>query len=246
MFEYNPPAGLLQDRVILVTGAGDGLGRAAALSYAAHGATVVLLGKTVKKLENVYDEIENAGGPKPAIFPLDLEWAQEAEYGQLADSIEMEFGSLHGILHNAGILGLRTPIQSHTLEIWNQVIQINLNAAFAITRQLMPIMQRADDASIVFTSSGVGRKPRAYWGAYAVSKAALEALMQILHQELENTSSIRVNTLNPGPCATGMRRQAYPAEDPATLSRPEDLMNAYLYLMGPDSKGESGQQFNAQ
>ena len=246
MFEYQAPSDLLKDRILLVTGAGDGLGRAAAMSYAAHGATVVLLGRTVDKLEKVYDEIEQAGHPQPAIVPLDLETADDNGYLQLANGIENEFGKLDGVLHNAGILGARVPLQSYPQDTWNKVMQVNVNAAFAITRHLLPLMQQAEDASVIFTSSSVGREPRAYWGAYSISKAATEALMQVLHLELENTSKIRVNSINPGATATAMRRQAFPAENPDELARPEDLMNLYLYLMGRDSQDVSGQQFNAQ
>ncbi len=246
MFDYQAPPQLLQDRVILVTGAGDGIGRAAALSFAAHGASVILLGKSQTKLEQVYDEIEDAGCAQPAIMPLDLAKAGPADYERLAQGVSTEFGKLHGILHNAGVLGARTPLTAYPLHTWNEVLQVNLTAAFAITQALMEHLQRAEDASVVFTSSGVGRAPRAYWGAYAVSKAATEAVVQILHQELENTSRIRVNSINPGPTRTRMRVRAFPAENPETLPAPADLMPLYLYLMGPDSRSVSGQQFNAQ
>lgn len=246
MFEYQAPPQLLKDRVILVTGAGDGIGRAAALSYAAHGASVILLGKTLEKLEKVYDEIEDAGGAQPAIMPLDLARAEQGDFEQLAHGVTTEFGKLHGILHNASILGARAPLQAYPLDTWNEVLRVNLTASFAITRALMEHLQRAEDASLIFTSSGVGRAPRAFWGAYSVSKAATEALMQIFHQELEKTSRIRVNSINPGPTRTRMRNRAFPAENPESLPRPEDLMPLYLYLMGPDSREVNGQQFNAQ
>ncbi|MDT8397675.1 MAG: YciK family oxidoreductase [Pseudomonadales bacterium] len=246
MFDYQAPAHSLQDRIILITGAGAGIGRALAHACARQGATTILLGRTVANLEQVYDEIEAIGGPRPAIFPLDLETAQEQDYQQLLQGIENEFGVLHGLVHNAGILGPRVPLQVYPLDAWKQVMQINLNAAFALTRQLLPLLQTADNASVVFTSSGVGRKVRAFWGAYAVSKAATEALMQVFHQELEQTSAIRINTVNPGACATAMRKKAYPAENPATLPQPEDIMAVYLYLLGRDSLGESGQAFDAQ
>ncbi len=243
---YHPPEKCLQGRIILVTGAGSGIGRAAAISFASHGATVILLGRTVEKLVAVYDEIENAGSPTPAIYPLCLEGATEQDYQTLANTVEQEFGALHGLLHNAGLLGQRTTIANYQAQIWQQVMQVNLNAQFLLTKALLPIMKTTDDAAIVFTSSGVGRKGRPFWGAYAVSKFATEGLAQVLAGELEEVSHIRVNCLNPGATRTPMRAVAYPAEDPGTLLSPEDIMPAYLYLLGPDSQGISGQSFDAQ
>ena len=246
MFDYQAPDDLLKDRVILVTGAGDGIGRAAAKAFAAKGATLVLAGRTVSKLEAVYDEIEAAGGPQPAIFPLNLEGAASHDYESLAATLEEEFGRLDGLLNNAGILGVRTPIESYDPSIWAQVMQVNLNATFYLTQAMLPLLRQAEDASILFTSSSVGRQGRAYWGAYSVSKFATEGLMQILADELENTSRIRVNAINPGATRTNMRANAYPAENPATLATPEAIMPLYLYLMGPDSRGTHGQSLNAQ
>ncbi len=244
--DYQPHNDLLRDRVILVTGAGDGIGRAAAMSYAAHGATVVLLGKTIEKLEAVYDAIEAAGGPQPAIYPLHLGGAVMKDYNDLHDTLEKEFGRLDGLLHNAGLLGQRRDIAQTTVESWEEVLQVNVNAEFMMTKALLPLLEKSEDASLIFTSSSVGRKGRAFWGAYAVSKFATEGLMQVLADELENTSNVRVNSLNPGATNTSMRRSAYPAEDPGSNPEPEAIMATYLYLMGPDSKGVTGQQFDAQ
>ena len=246
MFEYEAPANLLKDKIILVTGAGSGIGRAASIAYARAGATVILLGKTVEKLESVYDEIEAAGAPQPAITPLDLETAGDPQYQELANGIHNEFGRLDGLLNNAGYMGPLMPFQTMTIEHWQKVLQINLTAGFALTKYCFPLMQESQNASVIFTSSTAGRKAFAYSGAYTVAKHGIETLMQVLFLELENTSSIRVNTVNPGPCATALRRSAYPAEDPATLPAPEDLMDIYLYLMGSDSLEENGKQFSAQ
>lgn len=243
---YKPTADLLRCRVILVTGAGDGIGRAAAISFAAHGATVILLGKTIAKLEAVYDEIENAGYPQPAIYALKLGGATAADYANLRETLEEEFGKLDGLLHNAGILGQRKSIQDTTVADWNEVLNVNLTSNFMLTQALLPLLQKSDDASIVFTSSGVGRKGRAYWGAYAVSKFGTEALAQILADELDTTTNIRVNCINPGATNTAMRRIAYPAENPAVNPFPEQIMPAYLYLLGPESKGTTGKSFDAQ
>jgi NAD(P)-dependent dehydrogenase (short-subunit alcohol dehydrogenase family) len=244
--DYKPAQNLLRDKVILVTGAGDGIGRAAAESYAAHGATVVLLGRTQAKLEAVYDAIEAAGGAQPALFPMDLASASETDYATLAEAMDSTFGRLDGVLHNASVLGERRPIASASWTAWAEVMQVNVNAQFLLSKALLPLLEQAPQASLIFTSSGVGRRGRSYWGAYAVSKFATEGLMQVLADELENTSRIRVNSLNPGATNTAMRRTAYPAETPTTNPSPAAIMPAYLYLMGDDSLGVTGQAFNAQ
>ncbi|WP_097460522.1 YciK family oxidoreductase [Mangrovitalea sediminis] len=247
MFDYQAPADLLKERVILVTGAGDGIGRAAALSFAGHGATVILLGRTISKLEKVYDDIEAAGGPQPAIVPLNLEGATAQDYASVADSIDENFGRLDGLLHNASIIGQRTPLAQFEPAVWQQVMQVNLTAPFLLTQAMIPLLRQSKDASVIFTSSSVGRKAKAYWGAYAVSKFGTEGLMQLTADELDEPSySIRANSVNPGATRTSMRAFAYPAENPSDNPAPEDIMPVYLYLMGPDSKGVTGQAFDAQ
>tara|TARA_R110002110_G_scaffold415561_2_gene650836 strand:+ start:37303 stop:38061 length:759 start_codon:yes stop_codon:yes gene_type:complete len=244
--QYHPQRNLLAGKTIVVTGAGDGIGRAASLSYAAHGATVILLGRTASKLEAVYDEIEQAGYPKPALVEMDLATVSEDNCATLVAGLAGEFSHIDGLLHNASLLGERRPIESSGYQAWTEVMQVNVNAQFLLTRHLLPLMQAAPAASIVFTSSGVGRKGRAYWGAYAVSKFATEGLMQVLADELESTSKVRVNSLNPGPTNTAMRRTAYPAETPTLNPAPEAIMLPYLFLMGDDSRGVTGKAFNAQ
>ena len=243
---YQASDKLLKGRTILVTGAGDGIGRSAAITFAAYGATVILAGKTTEKLESVYDEIENAGYPQAAIYPIHLGGAVMKDYREMHNTLEQEFGQLDGLLHNASILGDRKPIAQTDSEEWLEVMQINANATFMMTQALLPLLEKSADASIVFTSSSVGRKGRAYWGPYAVSKFAVEGLMQTLADELANTSNIRVNSLNPGATNTGMRQTAYPAEDPSVNPLPEDIMPLYLYLMGQDSQGVNGQALDAQ
>lgn len=244
--QFTATPSLLADKVILVTGAGDGIGRVAALSFAAHGATVVLMGRTGSKLEAVYDEIESAGHPQPAIFEVDMKTASQEDYAALADAIAGEFGRLDGLLHNASVLGERSPVANYKADLWQEVMHVNVNAQVMLTQSLLPMLEAAANASVVFTSSGVGRKGRAHWGAYAVSKFATEGLMQVLADELENISKVRVNSLNPGATRTRMRAAAYPGEDPNSLKTAEDIMPAYLYLMADDSIGISGQAFNAQ
>jgi len=246
MYDYSAPEDLLTNRTILVTGASDGIGKAAALSYAAHGATVILLGRGRKKLEAVYDEIEANGWPQPVIVSLNVETASPENYQELADMISEEFGQLDGLLHNAGVLGQRTPIANFSEKTWQQVMQVNVNAPFMLTKALLPILESADNASVIFTSSSVGRKGRAFWGAYAVSKAATENLMETLADELDGVSNIRTNCINPGATRTNMRMKAYPGENPDNLATPQDIMPLYLYLMGNDSLTISGQSIDAQ
>ena len=246
MFDYQPPKDLLAGRTILVTGAGDGIGRAASIAFANHGATVILLGRTTAKLEAVYDAIEEAGGNQPAIYPMNLEGATEHDYQELAKTLEKEFGSLEGLLHNAAQLRLLSRIDDYDIETWYQVMQVNLNAPFMLTQACLPLLRKADDASILFTSDHVGRKAKAYWGAYAVSKFGIEGLMQILAQETMDSTNIRVNSLAPGPTRTNLRTHAYPGEDPMTVKHPETLIPCYLWLMGADSIGTTGQALDVE
>ncbi len=240
---WSPDDKLLEDRIILVTGAGNGIGAAVSEQCAARGATVILLDKAVRNLEQVYDRIEASGGPQPAIYPLDLEGASEKDYFDLAATVEKEFGRLDGLLHNAAMLGALVPMAHFEAELWYRILQINLNAPYLLTRACLSLLLQSPDASIVFTSDHVGRQGKAYWGAYGVSKAAAENLMQILADELETNTTVRVNSVDPGPVATSMRVLAYPGENPAKLPKPEDVVSPFLYLLGPDSQGITGKQF---
>lgn len=231
----------LRDRTILITGAGDGIGRAVAMACARHGATVILSGKTQEKLENVYDQIMSEQLPEPVIHPMDLATANNDDYELLGRTISEQFGRLDGLLHNASVLGLLGPLQYFSPESLTKIMQVNVNAAFLMTRALLPALLKSEDARILFTSSSVGRAGRAYWGAYSVSKFATEGLMQVLADELAGTSSIRVNSINPGATRTGMRAAAYPAENPATLPTPESLTPAYTYLLSSSSRHLHGQ-----
>jgi NAD(P)-dependent dehydrogenase (short-subunit alcohol dehydrogenase family) len=242
---YKPAANVLQDRVILVTGASDGIGKAVAQAAAAHGATVLLHGRSVRKLEAVYDAIVAAKQPRPSIVPLDFEKAGPDEYEKLAAALEQEFGRLDALLHNAGMLGERAPIEHHDIPKWMRTMHVNVTAPFILTRYCLPVLKRSADPSIVFTSSGVVSRPRAYWGAYLASKWASEGLMRMLADELEQPK-IRVNSIDPGKVRTRMRLAAYPAEDPQTLPTPESIVAPYLFLLGPESRGVSGETFSCQ
>ncbi len=242
---YKPRPTLLRDRIVLVTGAGDGIGRSCAKAFAKHGATVILLGRTVRKLERVYDDINSTGGPQPAIYPMDLLGAKASDYHDLACRILREYGRIDGIVHNAALLGALMPIEHYDLKMWSEVIHVNLTAPMMLTQACLSLLRLSQDASVIFTSSGVGRQGRAYWGAYAVSKFATEGFMQVLADETDN-SAIRVNCINPGAVRTRMRASAYPAENPQSLISPDEVMNPYLYLMGPDSNAISGTSIDAQ
>lgn len=242
--EYTPRPALLDGRVILITGTTRGIGHALALGAARLGATVLLHGRNRRALEQLHDDVA-AVGPEPAIVQLDFERAQGSEYQHLTEQIESSYGRLDGLVHNASLLGDRSPIEHYDIGKWQRVMHVNVNAAFILTRCLLPLLKASEDASLVFTTSGVGNKGRAYWGAYSVSKFAIEGLTQILADELERTS-VRVNCVNPGATRTSMRAQAYPAEDPATVKPPEDALPPYLFLLGPDSKGVNGQRIEAR
>jgi len=246
MFDYSARPDLLKGRTILVTGAGRGIGAAAAKTYAAHGATVLLLGKTEANLSAVYDEIEAAGHPQPVVIPFNLETALAHQYDELAVMIENEFGHIDGVLHNASIVGPRTPLEQLSGDNFMRVMQVNVNAMFMLTSTLLPLLKLSADASVIFTSSSVGRKGRAYWGAYGVSKFATEGLMQTLADEVADITNVRANSINPGATRTDMRAHAYPGENPMNNPLPAEIMPVYLYLMGPDSQGVNGQAFDAQ
>ena len=243
---YSPPADLLRDRVILITGASDGIGKAVALAAAALGARVILHGRNVKRLEAVYDTIVAAHQPRPSMLPLDFEKAGPAEYDALVAATEKEFGRLDGLLHNAGMLGERAPIEHYDVAKWMRTMHVNTNVPFILTQRCLPLLRQSSDPSIIFTSSGVVPRPRAYWGAYLVSKWASDGLMRMLADELETRPAMRVNSVNPGKVRTNMRLQAYPAEDRATLPEPATIIAPYLFLLGPDSKGISGQTLDCQ
>jgi NAD(P)-dependent dehydrogenase (short-subunit alcohol dehydrogenase family) len=243
---YVYPDDLLRGRVILISGATAGIGRALAVHAAAHGAQVILHGRDVKKLEELYDEIEALeGAPCPAIAVMDLATADANAYRTLAESLTEEFGRLDGLVNNAGVLGERFSIEQYDAGMWQQVMHVNVTAAFALTQVCLPLLHQSDDASVIFTSSGVGRQGKPFWGAYAVSKFATEGLSQVLASEQEH-GSLRVNCINPGPVRTEMRRAAYPAEDRDVLKGPAEILPTYMYLLGPDSKGVTGKSLDAQ
>lgn len=245
-WRHQPDPDCLHDKVILVTGAGDGIGRAAAKTFACYGAHVVLLGRTRTKLEAVFDWIEDHTDTTPVIVPCDLRALTDASADALHDAIADGYGRLDGLLHNASTLGPKVPVALYPSTQWQEVMQVNAFAPFLLTRTLLPLMHAATAASVVMTSSTVGRHGRAYWGAYAVSKHALEGLMQVLADEHEHAGVVRVNSVNPGATRTAMRAAAYPAENPDTLPTAEAKVDILVYLMADLSKGVTGQALDAR
>lgn len=235
-----------KDRVILVTGAGQGLGRAAALALAAAGATVILSGRKMPKLDEVYDAIEAAGGAQPAIFPLNLAEATDREFEALADAVVEQLGRLDGILHCAALFDDLSPLEGQTVEQWSKLLRVNLIAPFALTRACAPLLRAAPDAAVVFVSESHALQPAAFWGGFAVSKSGLGPLATIFSEEWSRHPNVRVNVLVPGPVNTPQRLKSHPGEDKAAIPQPEDLVPAFLYLLGPQSTGISGKVFAAE
>jgi NAD(P)-dependent dehydrogenase (short-subunit alcohol dehydrogenase family) len=246
MKNYRPSLDLLANRVILVTGASSGLGRAASLAFARHGATVALLARDEAKLEAVYDEIVAAGGPEPAMFPFDLATADDRGLETLAGTIAHHLKRLDGVLHSAHKFYTLTPLELETLEQWQTLMRVNLIAPFALTRACLPLLRQALDASVVFTGETHGHQPSAYWGGYAVAKSGLETLTRIWADELGSEENLRINTLIPGQVATTLRSRTHPGLDPDTVPSADDLMPWYLYLMGADSRAVRGQIVECQ
>lgn len=236
---------VLKGKAILVTGAGAGIGKAVAMTCAQQGATVILLGRTEPRLNQVYDDIENAGYPTPAIIPLDLKEATKENYVALAASIKESIGHLDGVVHNAGVLGHLSPFEHIEEAVFDNVMQVNVKAELLLTQAMLPLLKVAEAPSILFTSSSVGRQGKAFWASYAISKFATEGMMQILADEFE-PQDLRVNAINPGATRTGMRALAFPGEKPETLITPEEIAPLYTYLLSPLAANVHGQSINAQ
>lgn len=240
------PIDILKGKTIVITGAGSGIGRQTAKSLSNRGTNLILLSKDQAKLESLYDEINSDNSRNISIQPIDFEKVQEREFVKISEAIKEEHSIVDGLINNAGILGEKKPLEQYNFSSWSNVLQVNLNASFLITKNLIPLLKKSSNGSILFTSSGVGRKGRAYWGAYSISKFATEGMMQIFSEELQNTSNIRVNCINPGPVRTKMRELAYPAEKPEVNPLALEIMQNYLYLMSDLSVGINGQSIDAQ
>ncbi len=246
MFDYRPAADLLAGRTILVTGAGGGIGRACSLGLLAHGAHLLALSRDEEKLASLFDEAEESWPGRCHIQPVDFSQLNEAQCARIAESVDDQFPALDGLMHNAALLGTRAPIEFYPEAQWREVMQVNVNAAYLLTRSLLPALAKSADARVLFLASSVGREGRAFWGAYGVSKFALEGMMQTLAAEVGATTSIRVNSLNPGATRTTMRAAAYPGENPASLPMPETLLPVLLYLLGPEGRRVHGRALDAR
>ncbi len=233
--------GELEGKVILVTGANRGFGLAITMDLSKAGAKVIMLGRDLGSLEYAYDAVIDKGFQEPILYPLDIEGATPENYQMLQDDIFNQFKKLDGLIHNAAILGTMMPVDQYDIKLWYSTLQINLNGPFMLTQFLIPLLNKSDDARILFLSAEQGREAKAYWGAYGVSKFAVEGFAKTLSEELEKTN-IRVNTLDPGAMRTEMRRAAYPAEDTTKNPLPESKSAAIVYLMLPVSSKYNGKQ----
>ncbi|MFN2348869.1 MAG: SDR family NAD(P)-dependent oxidoreductase [Thioalkalivibrio sp.] len=238
LLAYQPAPDLLKDRVILITGAGAGIGRALSLATARLGATVILLDKEIRALESVYDKIEQMDAPQPAIYPMNLEGATAKDYQDLADNVQKEMGRLDGLVHNAGWIAGLTPLKLYDVELWSRVITSNLHAPFLLTQAVLPLLEAAEDPAVVFSAHECAR---AYWGAFGVAKAGQEAMLRILAAEYSGERFMRVNGVDTGPVRTQMRTQHYPGENPNNNPAPESVVAPYLYFLGPDAGRTSGE-----
>ena len=231
---YSPTKNCLRDKIILVTGAADGIGKAVSTACAEYGATVIMLDKKTRHLEKVYDAIIERGFTEPVMLPLDLLSCTPETAETINQGIETDFGQLDGLLHNAAELGSPSPMDQYDYEYWQKVMQINLQAPYFLTRGLLPTLQASERAQLLFTSAKCGRSPAAYWGAYGIAYGGLEAQMKIWAEELENPSNICVNSIDPGPVRTAFRRRSHPGESQESLLAPQAITNAYIKLLSGD------------
>ena len=231
---YLPSPEGFANSTILVTGAGDGLGKSLAIKLASLGANVILLGRTVAKLESVYDEIEKSRAPQAAIYPLDLSGASVENYQEMARSIEGEFGKLDGLVHCAAALGPMTPLAHYPVSDWQKTLHTNLTGPVFLTQSCLSLLTQSESSSIIFT---LDSKTRAYWGAYGIAKSAIESSMRIFADELDTTTNqsgkriVSVNAVEPGPMRTQIRRLAFPGENAQRVPKPVNFADYYLYLL---------------
>lgn len=235
--QYNASDQLLKDRVILITGASRGIGKAIAMECARLGATILLVAKDLKRLEKTYDEIIALNAPQPAILNIDLENAGAEDYQTIAQSIQKEYGHLDGLLHNAGRVGGLTPLQQIELSTWSRLITLHIHAPFLLSRACIPLLKNSADPSILFT---VDEANKAYWGSYGVAKCGQISLLNILAEELDGDQKIRVNGVHPGIVRTDLRTHNYPGINPKEFPAPESVTAPFIYFLGPDSIGTTG------
>jgi len=230
--DYQVPNNELSGKVILVTGAADGIGRAVTIALAEQGATVLMLDKKARHLEKLSDQINERKLTEPIILPIDLMEITPESATTLAQAINDDIGYLDGVLHNAAELGSPSPLDQYDMDYWNEVMHTNLQAPYFLTRALLPLLKQDYNTNVVFTTANEGREPQAYWGAYAIAYAGLEAQMKIWAEELEAVANIKVNSIDPGPVRTSFRRRSHPGESQDSLVSPQSITPAYLKLLG--------------
>ena len=233
-WEKSSPSTSFENKTIMVTGAADGIGRAVTIALADAGATVLMLDKKARHLEKLYDQIMEQNHVEPIILPVDLMEIDPESATRLAQAVSDDFGRLDGLLHNAAELGSPSPLDQYDIEYWNETMHTNLQAPYFLTRALLPLLKSDYQTNVLFTTADVGRAPEAYWGAYSIAYAGVEAQMKIWAEELENTSNIRVNSLDPGAVRTSLRRRSHPGENQETLASPQSITGAYLKLLSMD------------
>ncbi|QXP83068.1 SDR family NAD(P)-dependent oxidoreductase [Methylococcus sp. Mc7] len=229
----------LEGRIVLITGAGGDLGAVAAEACAGAGATVILLGRTLTRLEATYDRIVRQGGPEPLLAPLDLAAATPEELSAIAGSVESRLGALHGLIHCAAHMDYLGSLRDVGDAQWRDALDVNLTGAFRLTRTLLPLLTRSEAAAVVFVTDSEAERRRSYWGPYAVAKAGLEAFALVLADEYDGAGTLRVNLLTPGPVRTRLRRKAFPAE---TAPGPAALAPCFVDLMRSDSPYANGER----
>lgn len=244
--DFQPGPASLAGRQILITGASRGLGQAIATACAAAGAQTILLARDVRALETTADALVAAGYREPRLLPMNLESAGVDHYAQVRDLLLEQCGMLDGVVLNAGMLGDLSAFANIEPAIWARVFQVNVHANFLLLQACLPLLQAAPRAAVLAVSSGVGRKGRAYWGAYAASKFALEGMVQVLADEWRDSTALSINSVNPGRCRTRMRAAAYPAEDVDTLPLPAALAPGFVFLLSEAARHFNGRQFDLQ
>ena len=225
----------LKNKNILVTGASRGIGRTLSINLSKYGANIIMLGKNEELLDQTYDEIKDLYDTNPLIIACDLNNLDENKAEEIASVIFEEYKHLDALINNAGILSKMSLIESFDLKTWEKVLKINLTSAFLLSKYTIPLLKNSKIPRIIFTSSSVAKKGKAYWGAYSVSKAGIKALSEIISDELESISKFKIFNFDPKATQTEMRSLAYPAEDPALVKKPEELIKYYLWMLSGES-----------
>jgi len=243
--DYSPSPAFLNNKVILITGAGNGIGAAVAKVCAFFGANIILLDKNIPALEKVYDQLlEAAASTDPSIYPLDLKGATAEDYTTLVNSINDNYGRLDAVIHCAASLGQISPVAHQDPKSWAETLHVNLTAPYLLTQACLSLLQKSDTASIIFTTDA--NKDKAYQSAYGIAKSAIESLSKQLAAELESEKCIRVNCIDPGNVRTELYSRAFPANDPSNLASAQDITSSYLFLVSDDSLTTTGQVLKAQ